>query len=102
VVELTGENTDRVVVGVQKGHIADLPAYLQHSVDANQSEQERVSVSFNIKFSGFTEQLSGFTHVLSAQDFAQRGPLKIVLARGKLGTTVKAYIERYAGWRGSR
>lgn len=39
----------------------------------------------------------GFAHVLSAQDFAQRGPLKIVLARGKLGTTAKAFIERYAG-----
>jgi hypothetical protein len=39
----------------------------------------------------------GFAHVLSAQDFAQRGPLEIVLARGKLGTTVKTYIERYAG-----
>jgi hypothetical protein len=58
VVELTGENTDQVVVGVQKGTLRIFPAYLQHSVDANRSEQERVSVSFNIKFSGFTEQLS--------------------------------------------
>jgi uncharacterized protein YyaL (SSP411 family) len=29
----------------------------------------------------------GFAHVLSAQDFAQRGPLKIVLAGDKLGAT---------------
>jgi ectoine hydroxylase-related dioxygenase (phytanoyl-CoA dioxygenase family) len=34
------------------------PAYLQHSVDANRSDQERVSISFNIMFSSFTEELS--------------------------------------------
>jgi hypothetical protein len=39
----------------------------------------------------------GFAHLLSAQDFAHRGPLEIVLARGKIGTTAKAFIERYAG-----
>ena len=58
VVELTAENTDQVVVGVQNGTLLIFPAYLQHSVDANLSEQERVSVSFNIMFSGFTERLS--------------------------------------------
>jgi uncharacterized protein (TIGR02466 family) len=58
VVELTAENTDQVVVNVKNGALLIFPAYLQHSVDANQSEQERVSVSFNIMFSGFTEQLS--------------------------------------------
>jgi uncharacterized protein (TIGR02466 family) len=58
VVELTAENTDQVVVGVKNGAMLIFPAYLQHSVDANQSEQERVSISFNIMFSGFTEQLS--------------------------------------------
>jgi hypothetical protein len=29
----------------------------------------------------------GFAHLLSAQDFAQRGPLEIVLAGDKLATT---------------
>lgn len=58
VVELTGENTDQVVVRVQNGTLLIFPAYLQHSVDANVSEEERVSVSFNIMFSAFTENLS--------------------------------------------
>ncbi len=58
VVKLTAENADQVVVGVKNGALLIFPAYLQHSVDANQSEQERVSISFNIMFSGFTEQLS--------------------------------------------
>ncbi len=58
VVELTAENTDQVVVSVQNGTLLLFPAYLQHSVDANRSEQERVSVSFNLMFSSFTENLS--------------------------------------------
>ncbi|MGO9853247.1 MAG: hypothetical protein ACLPTM_16735, partial [Steroidobacteraceae bacterium] len=36
----------------------------------------------------------GFAHLLSAQAFAQRGPLEIGLAGDKLGTT--ALIERCA------
>jgi hypothetical protein len=38
----------------------------------------------------------GFAHLLSAQDFAQRGPLEIVLAGDKLATTAKALIDRCA------
>ena len=34
------------------------PAYLQHSVDASASDKERISISFNIMFSSFTENLS--------------------------------------------
>jgi hypothetical protein len=34
------------------------PAYLQHSVDASASDEERISISFNIMFSSFTEHLS--------------------------------------------
>jgi len=34
------------------------PAHLQHSVDANMSEKERISISFNIMFYAFTENLS--------------------------------------------
>lgn len=34
------------------------PAYLQHSVDASASEEERISISFNIMFSSFTKNLS--------------------------------------------
>jgi uncharacterized protein (TIGR02466 family) len=58
VVELTAENTDQVVVNVKNGTLLLFPAYLQHSVDANASQEERLSVSFNIMFSGFTENLS--------------------------------------------
>ena len=58
VVELTGENTDQVVVRVKPGMLLMFPAYLQHSVDANASGEERISVSFNVMFSAFTENLS--------------------------------------------
>ncbi len=58
VVELTAENTDQVVVRVKNGTLLIFPAYLQHSVDPNRSEEERISISFNIMFSAFTENLS--------------------------------------------
>ena len=58
VVELTAENTDQVVVSVRNGTLLIFPAYLQHSVDANASEQERISISFNIMFPSFTEKMS--------------------------------------------
>ena len=58
VVELTAENTDQVVVGVTNGTLLVFPSYLAHSVDANLSEEERISISFNIMFSAFTENLS--------------------------------------------
>ena len=58
VVELTAGNTDQVVVKVTNGTLLMFPSYLQHSVDANMSDEERISVSFNIMFSSFTEKLS--------------------------------------------
>jgi uncharacterized protein (TIGR02466 family) len=58
VVELTAENTDLVVVKVKPGTMLLFPAYLPHSVDANASEAERISISFNIMFSSFAETLS--------------------------------------------
>jgi uncharacterized protein (TIGR02466 family) len=58
VVELTSENTDQVVVKVTNGTLLLFPAYLPHSVDANASEGERVTISFNLMFSAFTENLS--------------------------------------------
>lgn len=58
VVELTSGNTDQVVVRVSNGTLLMFPSYLEHSVDANASEEERVSVSFNLMFSAFTENLS--------------------------------------------
>jgi uncharacterized protein (TIGR02466 family) len=58
VVELTAENTDQVVVRVANGTLLMFPSYLEHSVDANVNEEERISVSFNVMFSSFTENLS--------------------------------------------
>jgi uncharacterized protein (TIGR02466 family) len=58
VVELTAENTDQVVVQVKNGTLLLFPAYLEHSVDANASEEDRISLSFNIMFSSFAENLS--------------------------------------------
>lgn len=58
VAALTAENTDQVVVRVKRGTLLMFPAYLQHSVDANASAEERISISFNVMFSAFTENLS--------------------------------------------
>ena len=58
VTELTSANTDQVVVRVRNGTLLVFPAYLQHSVDANAGSESRVSVSFNLMFSAFTEGLS--------------------------------------------
>jgi uncharacterized protein (TIGR02466 family) len=58
VVELTAENTDQIVVRVTSGTLLMFPSYLEHSVDANASGEERISISFNIMFTSLTEQLS--------------------------------------------
>lgn len=58
VVELTAENADQIVVKVTNGTLLVFPSYLEHSVDANMSKEERISISFNIMFSSFTEKLS--------------------------------------------
>ncbi len=58
VVELTAENTDQVVVRATNGTVLVFPSYLEHSVDANTGEEERISISFNIMFSSFAETLS--------------------------------------------
>ena len=47
VTELTAANTDQVAVSVKSGTLLIFPSYLQHSVDRNESDQERISVSFN-------------------------------------------------------
>ena len=58
VTELTAENTDQIVVRLINGTLLVFPSYLEHSVDANTSDEERISVSFNIMFPSFTETLS--------------------------------------------
>ena len=58
VVELTAQNTDQVVVRVSDGTLLFFPSYLEHSVDANGSDGERIRISFNLMFSSFARQLS--------------------------------------------
>jgi uncharacterized protein (TIGR02466 family) len=58
VVELTAQNTDQVVVRVSDGTLLLFPSWLEHSVDANRSEGERLSISFNLMFSKFEQRLS--------------------------------------------
>ena len=58
VTELTAQNTDQVVVRVANGTLLMFPSFLEHSVDATESEEERISVSFNIMFASFAENLS--------------------------------------------
>ena len=58
VLALTAENTDQVVVKVRDGTLLMFPSFLEHSVDANMGNAERISISFNAMFSSFTEKLS--------------------------------------------
>jgi uncharacterized protein (TIGR02466 family) len=58
VTELTVYNTDQVVVNVQKGTLLLFPAWLPHSVDANRSDRQRISISFNVMFGAFAETMS--------------------------------------------
>ena len=58
VTELTSANTDQVVVSVRAGALLLFPSWLAHSVDANASSRERVSVSFNLMFPEFAEHLA--------------------------------------------
>ena len=58
VTELTAENTDQVVVEVKNGTVLLFPSWLAHSVDANRSDETRISVSFNVMFSAYAEKMS--------------------------------------------
>ncbi len=54
----TPENSGRAVVPVKEGMLLLFPAWLAHSVTANPTAQERISISFNLMFSSFTEKVS--------------------------------------------
>ena len=55
---LTAENTDQVVVKVRNGTLLIFPSWLAHSVDANRSDETRISISFNVMFSAYAEKMS--------------------------------------------
>ena len=56
--ELSAHNTDQVVVKVSNGKLLMFPAWLSHSVAPNESAQMRISISFNLMLSHFTENVS--------------------------------------------
>lgn len=56
--ELTGQNTDQVVVSVSTGTLLMFPSWLPHSVDENRSAEARISISFNLMFQAFAETLA--------------------------------------------
>lgn len=58
VTESTPENSGRAVISVREGLLLLFPAWLSHSVASNPSDKERISVSFNLMFSSFTEKVS--------------------------------------------
>jgi uncharacterized protein (TIGR02466 family) len=58
VTALTADNTDQVVVKVRDGTLLLFPAWLDHSVAENRSAEERISVSFNLMFTGYSETMS--------------------------------------------
>jgi uncharacterized protein (TIGR02466 family) len=57
VTELTAYNTDQVVVSVGPGTLIVFPAWLPHSVHANQSELMRISISFNVMFAAVAQTM---------------------------------------------
>ena len=58
VTELTAYNTDQVVLTITTGTLIVFPAWLPHSVDTNQSEVPRISISFNVMFAEFAKAMA--------------------------------------------
>lgn len=56
--QMTLENTDHAIVEVAPGNMLLFPAWLRHSVPANQSSHRRISVAFNLMFQQFAETMS--------------------------------------------
>jgi uncharacterized protein (TIGR02466 family) len=54
----SAENTEVAMVRVRAGSLLLFPAWLQHAVDANRSGQPRISLSFNLMFPGFAEEMA--------------------------------------------
>ena len=54
----TAENTEVAMIRVNSGTLLLFPAWLQHAVDTNRSAAPRVSISFNLMFPSFAEQMA--------------------------------------------
>jgi uncharacterized protein (TIGR02466 family) len=51
-------NGTKVTIPAKEGRLVLFPAWLSHSVPVNVSDGERVSISFNIMFTDYTESMS--------------------------------------------
>ena len=51
-------NAEYAEIEVEEGSLLLFPSWLVHSVPANNSNERRISISFNINFTNFTELLS--------------------------------------------
>ena len=51
-------NTEVAMIRVTTGSLILFPAWLQHAVDANRSNQPRISMSFNLMFPAFAEEMA--------------------------------------------
>lgn len=58
VTEPTAENTELAMVRVKTGSLLLFPAWLQHAVDVNRSNRARISLSFNLMFPAFAEEMA--------------------------------------------
>jgi uncharacterized protein (TIGR02466 family) len=54
----TEYNTEVAMVRVTTGSLILFPAWLQHAVDVNRSKDARISMSFNLMFAQFAEELA--------------------------------------------
>ncbi len=51
-------NSGRVNIDVREGMLIIFPAWLVHEVGENRTDESRISISFNLMFSSFTEKYS--------------------------------------------
>ena len=49
---------NEIAVDIKPGRFVMFPSWLVHSVRINRSEQHRISISFNVMFSDYTEKMS--------------------------------------------
>jgi len=52
------QNANMISLNAQEGGLLIFPASLKHAVPPNQSQEERISISFNLMFSDFSETMS--------------------------------------------
>lgn len=56
--EFNEYNTRDVHLTVKTGSLVMFPAWLSHSVEPNTSDTDRISISFNVMFTSFSEEMS--------------------------------------------